>query len=102
MVELLRAPDTERQEQAMQLIIQFAQQNDADGQPVFDFSRTAPTLLERYKQSPDQGHRLLALAALSAVNNEPAMRELASTLRFERSEVVRQRTLHMLSAHLTQ
>jgi len=100
MVTLLQAPDTERPERAMQLIIHYAQLDDADGKPVFNLTRTAPRLLDVYTESDNEGTRLLALAALNAVDHEPTMKELAQTLRGEQSVVVRKRALHMLSARL--
>ncbi len=100
MVTLLQAPDTERPERAMQLIIHYAQLNDADGKPVFNLTRTAPRLLDVYTKSNDEGTRLLALAALNAVDHEPTLKELAQSIRGERSDVVRKRAVHMLSARL--
>jgi hypothetical protein len=102
MVKLLHAPDAERPERAMQLIIHFAQMDDADGDPVFNFTSATPRLLDVYKRSTDQGQRLLALAALNAIDHEPALQELARTIRNERSDMVRQRAIHMLSARLQQ
>lgn len=102
MVQLLRTPDAARTEGAMQLIIHYAQLDDTNGEPVYRFTRATPQLLDIYKQSDNQGRRLLALAALHAIDHEPALKEVAATLRSERSDVVRQRALHMLSARLQQ
>ena len=99
-VTLLRTPGAERPERAMQLIIHYAQLNDADGKPMFNFVGATPRLLDMYKQSDNQGQRLLALAALNAIDYEPALQDLASTIRNERSDVVRQRAVHLLSARL--
>lgn len=101
MVRLLRAPDAERPERAMQLIIHYAQMKDAEGDAMFDFSGAVSPLLRTFKHSNDEGRRLLALATLNAIGNEPAMREIARTIRHERSDVVRHRTLHVLSARWT-
>jgi hypothetical protein len=67
---------------------------------VFNLARTAPHLLDIYTQSEDVGTRLLALAALNAVDHEPTLKKLAQTLRGEQSDVVRHRAMHMLSARL--
>jgi hypothetical protein len=100
MVTLLRAPNAERPERAMQLIIHYAQLDDANDESVFNLARTAPHLLDIYTQSEDVGTRLLALAALNAVDHEPTLKKLAQTLRGEQSDVVRHRAMHMLSARL--
>lgn len=100
MVTLLHAPDAERPERAMQLIIHYAQLDDMNDESVFNLARTAPHLLDTYTQSEDVGTRLLALAALNAVDHEPTLKKLAQTLSGEQSDVVRQRAVHMLSARL--
>lgn len=102
LVHLLWMPDRERQGRAMQLIIQYAQHEDAPGEPAFDFSTAAPRLLDIYKHDVDRGQRLLALAALNAIGDREAMQALAATVPGESSDFVRQRTLHVLSAHLNQ
>ena len=102
MVTLLHAPDTERPERAMQFIIHYAQLDDANDESAFNFATAAPRLLEIYTQSENEGTRLLALAALNAVDHEPTLTKLAQTVRYERSDVVRQRAMHMLSARLQQ
>lgn len=102
MVYLLSMPDPNRQERAMQLVIHYAQFEDESGQPVFGFKRAVPRLLDIYKHDADRGKRLLALAALSAIDDPSAMQALAATVRDESSEMVRKRAMHVLSAHLQQ
>ena len=102
LVRLLWAPDAERQDNAMQLIIHYAQYENASGQPVFDFGKATPRLLNIYKHAPERGRRLLALAALGAIGDTSVMQELASTVPTESSDVVRQHTMRVLSAHLQQ
>ncbi len=100
LTHLLWIPDQKRQERAMQLIIHYAQFEDAAGEPVYDFRKAAPRLLDIYKHSVDRGQRLLALAALNAIGDPESMQALAATIPSESSDFVRQRTLHVLSAHL--
>lgn len=99
-VQLLRAPDANRREGAMQLIIHYGQQRDASGEPVFGFKKATPELLDIYRYDPERGHRLLALAALGAIDDAPALQALASTVPGESSEVVRKQAIRVISAHL--
>lgn len=100
-VQLLQAPDADRREGAMQLIIHYGRQKDASGEPVFDFRKATPQLLDIYTHDLERGHRLLALAALGAIDDASALQALASTVRDESSEVVRKQAIRVISVHLS-
>lgn len=97
--QLLDTPDAERQNGAMQLIVQYAPVTNADGEEVFDFKFAVPDLLKVYETEPNPSRRILALSALNAIGDEAAMRTLAALVQHEPSERIRRQTLYVLSAH---
>lgn len=97
--QLLDAPDAERQNGAMQLIVQYAPVMNTEGEPVFNFQDAVPELLSVYQSEPNPRRRILALSALNAIGDEAAMRTLAQLVQNEPSERIRRHTLYVLSAH---
>jgi hypothetical protein len=92
---LLESSDTNRQEDAMLLILQYAQRPDLK----IDFQPTVPALLRIYESDADEGHRLIALSALDAIGGQPVLGRLAERVRNreEPSERVRRHTLRVLT-----
>jgi hypothetical protein len=92
---LLESSDTNRQEDAMLLILQYAQRPDLK----IDFQPTVPALLRIYESDADEGHRLIALSALDAIGGQPVLGRLAERVRTreEPSERVRRHTLRVLT-----
>ncbi len=97
--QLLDMPDAERQNGAMQLIVQYAPVTNAEGEQVFNFEFAASDLLTIYQAEPNPQRRILALSALNAIGDEAAMRTLAQLVQHEPSERIRRHTLYVLSAH---
>lgn len=96
---LLNTPDAERQNGAMQLIVQYAPVTNADGEEVFNFGFAASDLLTIYQTESNPQRRILALSALNAIGDEATMRTLAQLVQHEPSERIRRHTLYVLSAH---
>jgi len=92
---LLESGDVNRQEDAMLLILQYAQRPDLK----IDFQPAVPALLSIYESDADEGHRLIALSALNAVGSEPVLSRLAERVinREEPSERVKRHTLRVLT-----
>lgn len=97
---LLESGDTNRQEDAMLLVLQYAQRPDLK----IDFQPAVPALLSIYESDADEGHRLIALSALDAIGGEPVLGRLAERVRNreEPSERVKRHTLRVLTVRSQQ
>lgn len=97
---LLELGDINRQEDAMLLVLQYAQRSDLK----IDFQPAVPALLAIYESEADEGHRLIALSALNAVGSEPVLGRLAERVRnrAETSERVKRQTLRVLTVRSQQ
>lgn len=93
--QLLKAPNPERQEKAMMLVLQLVRHHDLD----IDFEPAVPVLFDIFEGAEEEGMRLLALRVLGAIGDEPALRRLAQRIPEEQSERVRAHTLRLLTVH---
>ena len=91
----LDSPVASVREQTMQNIITFAA---AHGDQV-DLSGMADKLYEIYRWDESEAHRIMALAALYAVNDLNSMERLAQDVEGERSERVRRHAERILAAY---
>ncbi len=90
---LLESPNTEVQDNGMQLILHYAQR-EAD----IDFTPTISSLFDIYDHADHEGRRLLALRAIDAVGTDLHMERLALRLDNELSGRVRAHTMRTLAA----
>lgn len=95
---LLETGDAERQEKTMQLVLDYAGRSNVE----IDFEPAVPALFDIYEHAETEGLRLLALASLDAIGDEPEFERLAERVRFEQSERVREQTLRVLTARRQQ
>lgn len=97
---LLESGDVERQEDAMLLVVQYAERSDLK----IDFQPAVPALLDIYESDADEGHRLIALSALNVLGDEPTLGRLAERVRnrAETSDRVRRHTLRVLTVRSQQ
>lgn len=93
---LLRTGDAERQEKAVRLVLEYAGRDDLS----IDFRPAEPELIRLYEEAGDESLRIMALNALSAVGGELSMETLATQVRYEESDRVRQQMLRVLSVRL--
>lgn len=92
---LLETEDPERQQNAIQHVLLYANRSDVD----IDFEAAVPALFEIYENAEDDGLRLMALTALNAIGGEPVMARLAERVSYEKSNRVREHTLRILMVH---
>ena len=94
----LYASDEGAQERAMRNMIYFMTFYPAEA----DFRRASPRALQIYLRDRDEGRRVLALATLSAIGGDEALRRVAYELRHERSERVRRLATAAVNVHFAE
>ncbi len=89
---LLGSSDAKLKQRALQNIIYFAHTY-----PDVDFTRTVPKLYKIYRYDENEGHRIMALAALGNIGNRNVMERLREDVSYETSERIRRQTLYVLA-----
>lgn len=90
LAEMLAMGDAAHQNQAMQLIIQLKQR-----EPALDLSATADELFDLLKTDTADSRRILAVAALHALDNRHIYARLRAQLQIEESLRVRRQLRHI-------